>query len=199
MLHGRLPWLHPDEMSADQRKLADAIVGGPRGSVHRSSPMTTPEGRLHGPFNAMLIDPVVGQAVQELGAAVRYGAKLEGRAREIAILEIARIRQSNYEFVAHASVGKQVGLSDEEIESLRVGSECTSLSESESLIRSLAGTLSLTHDLDDDLYARAEAELGIVVLADVVILVGFYEYTALALQVFRVPLPEGVASIFPAI
>jgi alkylhydroperoxidase family enzyme len=183
-------------MSIEQKKLYDEILSGPRGTARRSFSMTTEEGRFQGPFNAMLIDPVVGSAAQELGAAVRYGTKLEDRSREIAILDLAQVHQSDYEFYAHSTVGKNAGLSDEELVALAGGTDCASFSPTERLVREVAHALVISHDLDDELYRRAKEGLGEILIADLVVLVGFYEYTALSLKVFRVPLPDGILPVF---
>jgi 4-carboxymuconolactone decarboxylase len=194
--HGRLDWFAPEELDEHQRALYDAILEGPRSSARRAFPMTDPLGRFHGPFNAMLVDPVVGDAAQRLGAAVRYGTTLEGRSRELAILEVARLHASDFEFYAHAAVGRSAGLSDDEIAALATGAAGATFSGDETLIREVVVSLVERHDLDDALYAHAVEVLGTVVVADLVVLVGFYEYTALALRVFRVPLPEGVEQTF---
>ena len=41
------------------------------------------QGRLQGPFNAMLFHPAIGMALQELGRALRFSGELPPRAREI--------------------------------------------------------------------------------------------------------------------
>ena len=196
MNHGRLAWLTPEELDDEQRALYEAILGGPRATAPRSFPMVDEMGRFHGPFNAMLVDPNVGEAAQQLGAAVRYRTALGDRCREIAILEVARLHRSNFEFYSHACVGSLAGLTDDEIEALASGSGCASFDPKEDLVRETTRSLVESHDLSDALYARAVAGLGEVVIADLVVLVGFYEYTALALRVFRVPLPDGVAPTF---
>ena len=54
----RLPHLRPDELDVEQRNLYDTINQGPRRSAQPglSSPvgLVDDEGRLQGPFNAML-------------------------------------------------------------------------------------------------------------------------------------------------
>src|SRR4051794_18477744 len=55
---GRLPHPTPGELDDDQRAVYDAITGGPRGSGPFR--LTDAEGRLHGPFNAMLVNPQLG-------------------------------------------------------------------------------------------------------------------------------------------
>lgn len=189
MLHGRLEWLAPGDLDEEQRALYGRILGGPRSSTPRTVEMTDDAGRLHGPFNAMLIDPVVGEAAQQLGAAVRYGTQLGDRAREIAILEVAAVHESNFEFYAHRKIGVAAGLSEEEVDAIARRESVPSFRADEQLVREVVNSLAVDHDLDDRLYARAISELGTVVISDLVVLVGFYEYTALALRVFRVPLP----------
>ena len=112
--HGRLPWPTPDELRDDQRVVYEAIVGGPRGA---SSPfaLTDADGRLEGPFNAMLVTPAIGAATQELGAAIRYRTSLSARQREIAILTLAVLRRSEFEWYAHERVALRAGLSRNEI------------------------------------------------------------------------------------
>ncbi len=196
MLHGRLRWLGMDDLDAAQRELYERILGGPRSNTPRSTPMTDEAGRMHGPFNAMLFDPQLGEAAQQLGAAVRYRTQLDDRTREIAILEVARHHRSEFEFYAHRAIGEVAGLSHEEILALRDGRDIESLVPRERLVREVASSLVAQHDLGDELYRRASETLGDVVLVDLVVLVGFYEYTALSLRVFRVPLPEGVKPEF---
>jgi len=196
MLHGRLKWLGMDDLDVAQRTLYQRILGGPRSNTPRTTPMADSEGRMHGPFNAMLVDPVLGEATQQLGAVVRYGTKLDDRAREIAILEVARLHESEYEFYAHRAIGIAVGLSEAELSAMQSGEDTESLSPRERLVREVVASLTVHHDLDDELYLRAAEVLGDVILVDLVVLVGFYEYTALALRVFRVPLPEGVMRTF---
>ncbi|HVB00055.1 MAG TPA: carboxymuconolactone decarboxylase family protein [Acidimicrobiales bacterium] len=196
MLHGRLKWLGEGDLDVAQRELYKRILGGPRSKTPRTTPMTDNEGRMHGPFNAMLVDPVLGEATQQLGAVVRYGTKLDHRTREIAILEVARHHESEFEFYAHRAIGVASGLSEVELSAMQSGKDAESFSSRERLAREVVTSLVVRHDLDDELYLQAAAALGDVVLVDLVVLVGFYEYTALALRVFRVPLPDGVTPIF---
>ena len=103
--HGRLPWYALDELDDAQRAVHTDITGGARARAGRTYALADDHGRLHGPFNAMLVNPALGDAVQRLGAAVRYGTGLTDRAREIAILEVARAARSDFEWFAHGPRG----------------------------------------------------------------------------------------------
>lgn len=56
--------------------------------------------------------------------------------------------------------------------------------------------LAVDGDLDDDGFTRAEAALGRDRLAELVVLVGYYDLLALSLRVWRTPLPAGENSPF---
>ena len=105
MQHGRLPWPSREELDDAQRALYDSITAGPR-SASRAFPMVDEEGRLYGPFNAMLLEPVVGAVISELGVALRYRSVLPARMREIAICEVAAWCRSEFEWFAHASIAR---------------------------------------------------------------------------------------------
>lgn len=194
--HGRLPWFEPDELGASARELYDRIVGGQRAQGPRAFALTDDAGRLNGPFNAMLVSPEVGTALQELGAAIRYRSSLAPRAREIAILELAALRRSSFEWYAHARVGKAAGLTDEEIEALHGGTPAATLSPGETLVRDLVRTFVRERDLDDAAFAAAAHELGERALTELIALVGYYDLLALSLRVWRTPLPKGTEPAF---
>jgi alkylhydroperoxidase family enzyme len=196
MNHGRLPWLTPGELDETQRRVYDQIAGGPRSGPGRASALVDELGRFQGPFNALLIDPVVGEAVQNLGAVIRYSTGFTDRAREIAILVVAGAARSNFEWHAHAHLGRTAGLSEEDLTAIREGREPSSLDGTEQAIWRVATALVRERDIDDELFAAAEPVLGLPMLLDLVVLVGYYELLARSMRVWRTPMPEGVAPPF---
>lgn len=196
MDHGRLHWFEPSELDDEQKQLYDAIVGGPRSTTVRAAAMTDPEGRLYGPFNALLVAPELGDAVQTLGARVRFTAPLSARGREIATLEVARRHESGYEWFAHVQLGRAAGLSEEEIEALQRGADAGSFSDEERLIRRTVRHLVDDGDLTDETFRNATEALGEKTLLSLVVLVGHYELISRLLAVYRVPLPDGSPSAF---
>ena len=194
--HGRLPWYAPHELDEPARALYDRIAGGPRAQGPQAFDLADERGRLHGPFNAMLISPEVGSAIQELGAAIRYKSGLSARAREIAILELSVLRTSAFEWYAHERVGKQAGLSEEEIAALLAAAPAPTLTPSEAVVRETVRLLVCERDLDDTQFGAASAALGEQILMDVIALVGYYDLLALSLRVWRTPLPVGAKPPF---
>lgn len=191
----RLDPLTPEQLDDSQREVYDAILGGPRGAGGSAS-FVDEAGRLQGPFNAMLYNPPLGLALQELGAAIRYRGALSGRARELVILVVAAEARSEYEWQAHVRIGRNVGLEADEIEAVRSGAPPALSDPQEMAALELARLLVEQGDLDDDPYAQAVAALGESLVVEVVTLVGYYALVALQLRVFRVPLPEGTQPAF---
>lgn len=186
---GRLPHPTPGELDADQRAVYDQIVSGPRSSGPFR--LTDDEGRLHGPFNAMLVNPGIGLTVQRLGADIRYRSSLDAREREIAILALSHLRESDFEWYAHERVGLTVGLTAEELDALDAGRTPAWLSDRERVLLDATRAMITDRDLDDRLHAECLEHLGRTALADLITLVGYYDLLALSLRVWRVPLPAG--------
>jgi 4-carboxymuconolactone decarboxylase len=187
---GRLPWLRPADLDDTQQAVYDAIIGGPRSTVPRRYPLTDEEGRLQGPFNAMLFSPVLGMAVQQLGEVIRHRITLDPRAREILILLVARSEASEYELVAHADAGRRAGLADAQIDAIRAGRLAAGLTAAEEMVCRLATGLIASGDLPAETLDEAERVLGLAALTEVVFIVGYYRMIALSLRVWRVPVPE---------
>ncbi|AXB48333.1 carboxymuconolactone decarboxylase family protein [Amycolatopsis albispora] len=185
----RLPHLEPGELDDRQRELYDAITGGPRagGPV----PLTDDYGRLAGPFNAMLVAPAVGTALQRLGAAIRYETSLSARVRELAILAVAAHWDSGFERYAHEPVALAAGVTAEQLAAVRSGELPDGLDHTELAALRFVRALLDDGDADDSTYAAAVTAVGERTVVELTTLVGYYATLALQLRVFRVPTPEG--------
>ena len=71
-LPSRLDLVAPADLDDAQRAVYDAITGGPRASQAGTVPIVDEAGRLLGPFAVMLLTPEVGNAMQQVGAKIRF-------------------------------------------------------------------------------------------------------------------------------
>ncbi|MEU6725030.1 carboxymuconolactone decarboxylase family protein [Nonomuraea wenchangensis] len=181
---GRLAGLRPDELDEEQRQVYRAIAGGPRSVGPQPFALADEEGRLRGPFNAMLLSPPVGGALQAVGAAVRYGSVLPARVRELAILAVAASWDSAFEREAHEAVGRACGLTEDELATLREGGLPEPDDPAERAALRAVAALTARGRLDDEEYAEAVAALGERGLFELTTLVGYYGTLALQLRVF---------------
>jgi 4-carboxymuconolactone decarboxylase len=182
----RLPRLHPPFDNEDQQRLYATITSGPRGGSLQPFALVDDVGALAGPFNAMLLQPGLGAALQALGAAIRYQGTLPARTRELAILVVAGHWSSAFEQHAHEAAGRRAGLSEAELAAVRAGEEPALADPAERAAVRAVRALVQGGDLDDEAYARAVAQLGEPGVFELTTLVGYYATLALQLRVFRV-------------
>jgi 4-carboxymuconolactone decarboxylase len=209
----RIPKLAPSALDTEQRSLYDAIAGGRRAQGPQLFRLTDEAGRLEGPFNAFLLQPRLGAALQALGASVRYDTGLDDRCREIAILTVAAHWRSDFEWYAHEAVARAAGLTTPELAAIRAApapdasdldgrsADATApdatapdapatLSGLEAVVARTTTALLTRGDLTDPEYRTATDHLGPDGLFELLTLVGYYATLALQLRVFRVPAPD---------
>lgn len=184
----RLPQLDPADLSSAQREVYDAIAGGRRALGPRLFELVDERGRLNGPFNAFLLQPRLGMALQELGGAIRFETSLSDRCREIAVLVVATHEDSAFEWYAHEAIGRHAGLTEEELAAIRQG-HVEAFAGVEAVVFATCRALVCRGDLDDAEYAGALEWLGAAGLFEVVTLVGYYALLAMQLRIFRVGPP----------
>jgi len=185
----RVDKLAVGDLTPAQRQVYDVILGGPRASGSQAFRIQDDSGGLEGPFNAFLLQPAVGLVLQEVGSAIRYQGELSARAREIAILIVSAEWDSAFERHAHEAVGRSVGLSDGEIEALRVRDFARLENDHEQLLARSTQQLLTDGDLADTEYEAFVEVFDISTLFELTSLVGYYATLALQLRVFRVPAP----------
>lgn len=187
---GRLPWYRPRDLNDAQRAVYDDIVGGPRAGGAQLSSIFDDEGRLEGPFNAMLVNPAIGGPLQALGAGIRYSTDLTPRQRESAILTVASHHESEFELRAHEAIGRSAGLTEAELSALLHHRTPETYDATEIAIVQVVKQLIERRDLNDDEFMAASQLLGVSRVVEIVTLVGYYQLLAMSLRVFRVPLPD---------
>lgn len=179
----RLSELTPDVMDAEQRRVYDDIVSGPRGAG------------LRGPFNALLRSPGLCDHVQKVGAFIRYESLLPGKLRELAIIITARHWRAQYEWYAHSNIARQEGLDDAIIDAIANKVRPTFTEPAEAVIYDFCSTTFRDGEATEEAYQAAFAEFGEKGVVELVGLMGYYCLVALTLNTFQVPLPEGATPL----
>jgi 4-carboxymuconolactone decarboxylase len=181
----RLEPISPTKLDPEQRSLYASITEGPRAQGPRRFDLTGEDGALLGPFNALLLAPRLGSALQELGAAVRYQTALTARTREIAILTVAAHWDSAFERSSHESVGSPVGLSAEEMAEIRAA-RVPALDDQHELACAHLVRGMVEGDVDDEAWTSWAHVVGDATIFELTTLVGYYATLALQMRVFRV-------------
>ena len=189
-LGGRLKLLSPDKLRPDQKTLHDAIMERLIPWADESGfQAATGDGKLLGPFNAMLYSPRLGQASLESVEAERQHTSLSNRVREIVILTVGEVWRAAYELYAHTAVAEKAGLDEHTIQAIKSGHVPEGLSEEETVAHEFTHMLVSEHKVDAKMYARGVAVFGEKGLVDLIFLAGNYITVSALLNAFEVPVP----------
>src|SRR4051812_23512059 len=192
----RFPILHPDQMNADQKKLLDALLAGPRGGGN-TSPEAVQNILHNGPFNAWMRSPDLGNRLQNVGAYIRYRTALPLRLNEFAILITAREWTSQYEWYAHYPLAMKAGLPASVAAELAQGRRPEGMSEDQRIVYAFCTELHRNHFVSDATFAAAKQRFGEQGVVDLIAVSGYYVTVSMTLNTAQVGLPEGVAPPLP--
>jgi 4-carboxymuconolactone decarboxylase len=107
-LGGRLALLSPDTLDADQKKLYEQLQATMVPWAEKSGfRADTTDGRLIGPFNAMLRSPLISRAILGVTAAEGKETALGKTVREVVILTVGAAWQAAYELYARRAEARQ--------------------------------------------------------------------------------------------
>lgn len=172
----RMPEIPLEKMTAAQRSIADAIMGGPRG-------------RMSGPFNAWLRSPELADRLQKVGEYVRFNTSLDKRVNEMAILMTAQAWGAQYEWYAHAPLALKAGLDPAVLKAIGAGRKPDTMKDDEAIVWEFTMQLRRDHSVDDATYAKALEKFGEQGIIDLVAVNGYYDVVSMTLNVAHVKAP----------
>ena len=167
----------PDRLSPEQQAVADAIAGGPRGS-------------LRGPFVPWLLSPAMADPAQRLGAFLRFETAVPARLKELAILFTARRWDAGFEWSVHARLALEAGLPRPAVEAIARGDEPAFDDAGEALIWRACTEMYDTRRWSDATFAALKARLGPQGVAELAGILGYYALVSITLNAFEVPAAE---------
>lgn len=143
--------------------------------------------------------PELAKAFMTLNRHVATNSTLSARERELLILRISWLKQSEYEFVQHIILGRRAGLSDEEIERLQQGPSAPGWSKEDAELIRVADELHEDAGISGPTWEQLSTRYNHRQIMDMIFLVGCYEMLGMAIKSFNIPLEPGVAPLDPEI
>ena len=180
----RIPMLDPESMSDAQREVYDEIVAGPHG-------------RVVGPFNAWLQSPELARRARGLSEFIRFKSSLPNRLSELGILITGRYWKAEFEFWAHAALGKKAGLNEALIAAIAEKKRPSFQHEDEEIVYAFCMEMYETRRIADETYRRAVDALGLPGVVELICTIGYYSMVSMTLNAVQVGLPPGESSPFP--
>ena len=135
----RLPYLEADQIAPEYRDM-----------LQRNT-------NLH---KLLVNSPDMARAFNGVGGFIRFKSKLDPRLRELAILQVGWLEKSEYEFTHHVKIGKEFGVTDEDIAGMMAETEGKP-SKLEPLAKAvLKGAREMVRQLEAEELARISATPG---------------------------------------
>jgi 4-carboxymuconolactone decarboxylase len=175
----RIREISPDELTEAQKSALDAVVGG--------------RGRIPTPYKIWLHSPILMQRLERLGTFLVNESSLTPREQEIAILTVAKHWHGAYVFAAHSRAARKAGISDDVITAIGAGEAPPLVDVRESAIHAIALSAAAPTPASDSLFDSAIEALGHNGLSELLVFLGYYSSVAIAMKLFKVPIPSGTA------
>ena len=167
----RVPYLTQDDLEPDDRVLLD---------------------RPANIFRALVNSPKGARAFARHGSYLLGRSKLDPRLRELAIIQVGYVTKSPYEYSHHIEIGRQNGVSDDDIRAIaaETAGRQTGLGELERAVLQAARELTVDISVSDDTFATLEAGLDRASLIDLLLAVAFYNGAVRILAALQVDVED---------
>jgi len=186
------PW-RKDAIDGAAVELWESITDGRRGT---EAMLTDEAGGLIGPFNAFLRSPALGQRMLDVGSELRFGASIEPRLLELAIVTVCGHWHAEMELLAHSRMARKAGVDMDVIAAAANGepvvSSNTDNNTNEVLVNTFVRELLSAGVVSGETYRRAVELLGEQQVFELVAVVGFYCFISFTINAFEVPTPPGL-------
>jgi 4-carboxymuconolactone decarboxylase len=143
-------------------------------------------------FTTMANHPGLLRRYLPFGGKLLLGGVIDARSRELMILRTAWNCRSEYEWGQHARIGREIGLTDDEIGRVTEGPGHPAWAPDDALLITACDELCDTHTLTDATWARLADRLDAKHLVELTLLVGHYVMVAGMLNALGVQREPGV-------
>jgi len=125
---------------------------------------------------ALAHSPDAARSFLGLGRYIRFQSRLDPRLRELAILQVGYAAQSPYEFSHHVRIGREFGVTDEDIRAIQAENtgQLTDLSALARAVLRAAREMTVRADLSDETFAELRKGLDNQQLVDLLVTISFY-------------------------
>ncbi len=171
-----IPLPSNDELPEDVRTLLDSL---PPANV----------------FRMMANAPTSLNGFIQLAASILLQSDFDAKLREVAILRVAHVTQSNYEWQQHVQIARDVGISEQTISKVKTMEGVASLSNEEQLVCRVAEEISLNIRLSDDALEMIINRFGKRQATELILCCSYFNMLSRFLESTRVELEDDLKTL----
>jgi alkylhydroperoxidase family enzyme len=134
--------------------------------------------------------PSLATAFHTLTGHVLFATTLSPRQRELVVLRVAAVRQSEYEWLQHLVLADDAGLDPEEVDRVAIGPTAAGWSDLDAALLRATDELVAGARISDDTWTTLSSALDEQQLMDVVFTVGTYDLLAMAIGAFDIEVDD---------
>lgn len=155
------------------------------------------DGQVRNIFATLIRHPKLLKRWTVFGNHVLFKSSLPAREREVLILRAGWLSRCEYEWSAHAIIGRASGLSDEEIDRIAEGPDADGWGPEDAALLRAADELVEDKRISDATWEALRERWDVPQLLDIVFTVGQYVTVSMALNTLGVPLDDDMEG-FPS-
>lgn len=143
-------------------------------------------------YRVLAHSPRAARSLNTLARFIRDGSRLDPRLRELAILQVGYLTRSAWEFSHHVRIGREVGVSDDEIRAVadETAGRPTKLEPLAKVVLRAAREMTLDLVISDETFAALRQEIDDERLTDLVVTIAFYNGLVRLLETMQVDVEE---------
>lgn len=139
-------------------------------------------------FRMMANAPSSFRPFLDLAGSILIGSEFDARKREIAVLRVAHVTRSEYEWTQHVRLGRNLGLTDGEIAAIAVDGPVTGLDEEGRLLCRVAEEISREIRLSDEALSQIVERYGVRQATELILCCSYFNMLSRFLESTRVEL-----------
>ncbi len=125
-------------------------------------------------FKVMGHCPYIGLNFQRLGNAILRGEELSPRLRELAVLRVGNLTQSEYEFTKHTTHGLKAGVTQKQIDDISNWASSPEFGHEERVVLAYTDEVVQSIRVKDETFAKLQGFLSEHEIVELTTVIGFY-------------------------
>ncbi len=146
-------------------------------------------------FGTLAHHPALMKQFNRMGGQLLRRGLVPGRERELVILRVGANARSRYEFGQHVLIGREAGLTDDEIEAITRPLGAHDWNDVDLTLLRMADELHLDDCVTETTFAALRTRWSDAELVELLVLAGFYRLVSGFLNSAGVELDEGVPAV----